>query len=384
MAGILDWITESAKKQYQKGAPYREAVTGLLQGDTSGFNKLNSPTPVNPNEAVDVAMSFAPLGITAWHGTPYQFNKFDTSKIGSGEGAQAYGHGLYFAENPNVAMSYKDKLSSGVTINDKFIDDAMINTAKDKITANVLQKLKNAGEVSNSPFSDVIQSASKEELAVLKQLKPNLKTGSQTGSLYKVDIADETLPRMLDWDKPISEQSKEVQKAISPIVKTYGLPSSEKGSSVYQATKEIFGQEKKLMQQRDALFSKYQKEGMSLSDAVRAMTPEDRASFSSIAEKIGNINKAQEMASNYLQKRGLTGIKYLDEGSRINYQGQTTYKGQPYGDIVGFPTKKQLDDYILEKSKEGFGVNIIPQTSNFVVFDPNTVKILERNGLLLP
>ena len=42
-------------------------------------------------------------GIRAYHGSPYDFDRFDMSKIGTGEGAQAYGHGLYFAENPAVA-----------------------------------------------------------------------------------------------------------------------------------------------------------------------------------------------------------------------------------------------------------------------------------------
>ena len=37
-------------------------------------------------------------GIRAFHGSPYDFNAFDMSKIGTGEGAQAYGHGLYLAE----------------------------------------------------------------------------------------------------------------------------------------------------------------------------------------------------------------------------------------------------------------------------------------------
>jgi hypothetical protein len=59
MAGLLDFITETAKKQYAKGAPYREAVTGLLQGDTSGWNKLNAPSLTNPQEAVDIAAGFA-------------------------------------------------------------------------------------------------------------------------------------------------------------------------------------------------------------------------------------------------------------------------------------------------------------------------------------
>ena len=36
------------------------------------------------------------------------------SRIGTGEGAQAYGHGLYFAGNEGVARSYRDALSSEV------------------------------------------------------------------------------------------------------------------------------------------------------------------------------------------------------------------------------------------------------------------------------
>jgi hypothetical protein len=42
-------------------------------------------------------------GIRAYHGSPHDFDRFDLNKIGTGEGAQAYGHGLYFAENEGVA-----------------------------------------------------------------------------------------------------------------------------------------------------------------------------------------------------------------------------------------------------------------------------------------
>src|SRR4029077_8360868 len=40
-------------------------------------------------------------------GSPHSFEKFDIGKIGTGEGAQSYGHGLYVAENPEVAAAYK-------------------------------------------------------------------------------------------------------------------------------------------------------------------------------------------------------------------------------------------------------------------------------------
>lgn len=46
--------------------------------------------------------------IRAYHSSPYDFDKFDISKIGTGEGTQAYGSGLYFAENPNVAQHYRN------------------------------------------------------------------------------------------------------------------------------------------------------------------------------------------------------------------------------------------------------------------------------------
>jgi len=49
--------------------------------------------------------------IRAYHGSPYDFDAFDAAKIGNGEGAQAYGHGLYFAEAEPVAETYKHALA---------------------------------------------------------------------------------------------------------------------------------------------------------------------------------------------------------------------------------------------------------------------------------
>lgn len=54
-----------------------------------------------------------PQGIRAYHGSPYDFDKFDLSKIGTGEGAQAYGHGIYLAEHPSTAESYRTAGTAG-------------------------------------------------------------------------------------------------------------------------------------------------------------------------------------------------------------------------------------------------------------------------------
>ena len=57
--------------------------------------------------------------ITVWHGSPHKFKQFDFSQIGTGEGAQAYGHGGYFAERRGIAEEYKKNLSDNVFIDSK-------------------------------------------------------------------------------------------------------------------------------------------------------------------------------------------------------------------------------------------------------------------------
>jgi len=75
------------------------------------------------------------------------------------------------------------------------------------------------------------------------------------------------------------------------------------------------------------------------------------------------------------------GIRYLDEKSRGNFMAQTTYKGEPYSDVISFKTQKQLDDFIAEKKEEGFGVNVFPQTSNFIPFRAEDYRIQEINDI---
>lgn len=50
-----------------------------------------------------------PQTIRAYHGSPHDFDKFSMDKIGTGEGSQAFGYGLYFAENPKTADAYRPR-----------------------------------------------------------------------------------------------------------------------------------------------------------------------------------------------------------------------------------------------------------------------------------
>jgi hypothetical protein len=71
-----------------------------------------------PKEYYDTPSIFAeprqePLmaEIDAWHGSPHFFDKFKMSNIGTGEGAQAFGHGLYFTDKRGIAETYANKLA---------------------------------------------------------------------------------------------------------------------------------------------------------------------------------------------------------------------------------------------------------------------------------
>lgn len=74
-----------------------------------------------------------PKFMTAYHGTPHSVDEFSTEFIGTGEGAQSYGWGLYFAEKKEVGEGYKKKLSGDKTGNLYTVDiaDSAINRMLD-------------------------------------------------------------------------------------------------------------------------------------------------------------------------------------------------------------------------------------------------------------
>jgi len=64
------------------------------------------------------AMELQDEELTAYHGSPYSFKKFSTQKMGTGEGAQAFGWGLYFTDLEDIARQYT-KAGEGAIFIDK-------------------------------------------------------------------------------------------------------------------------------------------------------------------------------------------------------------------------------------------------------------------------
>ncbi len=164
-------------------------------------------------------------GIKAYHGSPYDFDRFDMSKIGTGEGAQAYGHGLYFAENPGVAKSYQSSLA---TPQAKYPTGEVITGGPSSVENDAIMLLQASGH----DYDRAIESARKsvqsgrqltnnpeyaaQSAGVLRLLEDMKARGAKFepgGKTYEVSI-NANPDEFLDWDAPLSQQSQKVKEAL--------------------------------------------------------------------------------------------------------------------------------------------------------------------------
>ena len=276
--------------------------------------------------------------LTAWHGTPHKIvGNFDINKVGTGEGAQAYGHGMYFAENPNVATQYRNILSKpeftknaeGVELRGQL--PRMLEESYSELAAKNGLQQTNYGDVTDivgqrldRQMKDALKAKDmdwynktadmKLDLARFKESPP-----PNTGNLYKVNIPDEHIPNMLDWDKPLAQQNKQVLEGLKKLNDPYinkaisSQPKLSKNGEYWEYMGNTYG---------------------SKSEALEDATPHRIITgYTGLGETPADVSKT-------LNSVGIKGVRYLDQGSRIEGQG----------------------------------------SRNFVVFEPSKVKILEENS----
>ena len=235
--GFVAEPVESFNRLLQNGY---QGGTGDIRGVEDAFNVAGAammggfaaPKPRNVVGSAGGDLKGAALGaipdtpgIRAYHGSPHDFDKFDLSKIGTGEGAQAYGHGLYFAENEGVAKTYRDT-TSGKNAN------IAVQTNGVRQLIGMLQKnppeleqaLRNSAAHMKASGTDAGRIAAQEAIAVADSIRDGtFKAGS--GRMYEVNIKANP-DDFLDWDKPLSQQSAGVRDAINRVgrdAEPYGL-----------------------------------------------------------------------------------------------------------------------------------------------------------------
>lgn len=179
---------------------------------------------------------------SAYHGSPYKFDKFSTEKIGTGEENQAHGWGLYYAENKNIAEGYRKKLVTAynkkvdsviivdgkeytITKNKNYIDSEgnnlsnAINIALRSLLVDETKEeaIKNLYRMLNEGYADNEQEE-KDLKNAIKFLEKAKNIESKNGQLFKVDIPENDV--LLDEDKKLNEQPEAVRKAIYEYMKS--------------------------------------------------------------------------------------------------------------------------------------------------------------------
>ncbi len=166
-------------------------------------------------QAIEGARQYAQR---AYHGTPHLFERFSTAHIGIGEGAQAYGWGLYFASKKEVAEHYRSALAGedreyfvngrevdflALPLREKFaIKAAAQNPGLD--AEGLAQMLRDQG-ASDSAVKDYAPLFARYAQKVELRTKPK-------GRLIEVDIPDDG--DLLDWDAKLKDQPEAVQARI--------------------------------------------------------------------------------------------------------------------------------------------------------------------------
>lgn len=228
-------------------------------------------------------------GAIVWHGSPHKFDRFDASKIGTGEGNQAYGHGLYLAESPEVAKVYQEVLGKqNLFINGKPYISGASNTEDVAVKSIFSQGYeRSVSEAQRLLNEDVDKLWVKDYIAKLKKHKTSKIEEQSTGSLYKVDLPDEHIAKMLDWDKPLSQQSPFVQQAIAKT----------KGMLPQNAIDDLGGD-------------------LSLLYNPKIGADKFLGTMHSLGSNLGETT---------LQRLGVPGVRYLDGSSRGAGQGASNY-----------------------------------------------------------
>lgn len=100
----------------------------------------------------------------AYHGTPYKFDKFTLDNIGAGEGAQAHGWGLYFAENKKVSEDYRERLRKGRSRGQLF----KVDIPENDVLIDEQKKFDEQSDAVKQALRSVYKSFSKEQLQLVR------------------------------------------------------------------------------------------------------------------------------------------------------------------------------------------------------------------------
>jgi len=283
------------------------------------------------------ALRKALRGIRAYHGSPHNFDRFSLEHIGRGEGAQAYGHGLYFAENEAVARGYRDQISKDVfAVGDggRIWNPSTLEHLNVRVRASrgdIDAAIESAKSVIGSPtMPEATRAMAQRDLAVLEGIRAEGGIRPHTGHIYEVNIGAEP-ERFIDWDAPLKDQP-EITERLRAVPRLARQP---------------------------ALFDSQHATGMN-------------------AWLSGDVDHA--VRANALREQGIAGVKYLDQGSRdwriLRPEESTSGKFVVGRWPGGGPEQRYFDN-----EADALAYFQQNQSRNYTVFDDSMVDILRKYGI---
>lgn len=339
--------------------PAQEVVSAILSGRVAQAEQRAEWFRQNPGARIDVeghaAMQAAaargvelpdgtrvngvPLyAIRAYHGSPHDFDKFSMEHIGKGEGAQAYGHGLYFAESEGVARSYRDLLTDGGSLEILYPDGRKsvpgLNSPERYAAYAVREKDGDIGRA----ITEIVGESSPLAPILRGWRDAGVKIGDevQTGHLYQVRINAEP-EQFLDWDLPLSQQSEGVRRAMHASgAAKQGFFRRDKsaddlqgiihGRASYRDFNDPYFIASERLRSHDGNRASA---AQSLREDAASKQPSYKPKVSlRAAEMIDsgqNLPAVREQIADRLREAGVPGIRYLDQGSRGKGEGTYNY-----------------------------------------------------------
>lgn len=298
--------------------------------------------------------------IRTWHGSPHDFPYVDNSKIGSGEGNQAYTRGAYSAEARAVGEGYRISTTEGPMIYE--MDNLLATNKGRQITTDQAKELfRNTPMLSGLADNDQAVNALKGMLprydpgkavtgADLEHYR-NLDSqmmGLNRGKLYELDLHVKP-EQLVDWDKSLDAQSPHVREGLDKLgwLKPPPPPAppvwdtTASGRQVYRDAaggvphgwlepSQAGGYHVYGAYQQGA--DKYVGYGPTLEQAQHMVqekvpAPKPPQLPATAGELLRNMERThgEQAVPQMLRDSGIPGVKYLDGGSRSTGEGTSNY-----------------------------------------------------------
>jgi hypothetical protein len=286
--------------------PFLPAASQVRKGIKAYHGSPHDFPPVRELQMPDGALVYQSMDDAIPYGSKvikeHPLGRFNMSKIGTGEGAQAYGHGLYFADSEDVARGYRDTL----TPRDLDYEEELMRRYKNAESQQNYGKMEmyeramqhdtpaDFREIAlDADYDDDYRQMATDMAEEIEDLSPDL------GAMYQVDI-DANPDELLDWDKPLSEQSDFVREKMQSL----GFEDNKKALKEYD----------------DALLNALFKD----SDTPLPKQPSDISGNHLYYRSAPNATDPAE-ATKTLYEKGIKGIKYKDGFSRGSKGGSSNY-----------------------------------------------------------